>query len=54
MVMDVVLKASADCSSVEAACDDLESVADSNTIRDYLNNALEINKLREQETEMKY
>jgi len=52
MVVDVVLKASADCSSVEAACDDLESVAGSNTIRDYLNKALEIDKLPEQEAEM--
>ena len=33
MVMDVVMKASAEQSSIEAACADLEEVADSNTIR---------------------
>lgn len=50
--MDVVLKASAEQSSIEAACADLEEVADSNTIREYLNNALVINQLRDQEAEM--
>ena len=52
MVMDVVMKASAERSSIEAACTDLEDVADSNTIREYLNNALVIDQMREQETEM--
>ena len=52
MVLDVVLKASAECSSIEAACEDLEEVADSNTIRDYLNEALDIAELRGQEAEM--
>jgi putative transposase len=52
MVLDVVLKASADRSSVEAACADLEQVADSNTIRDYLNQAFRIRDLLEQEAQM--
>jgi hypothetical protein len=52
MVLDVVLKASAESSSIEAACEDLEDVADSNTIRDYLNEALDIAELRRQEAEM--
>lgn len=52
MVMDVVLKASAESSSVEAACADLKQVADSNTVREYLNNALDVAELRQQEAEM--
>lgn len=52
MVLDVVLKASADRSSVEAACGDLEQVADSNTIRDYLNEAFGIADLLQQEAQM--
>ena len=52
MVLNVVLKASAESSSIEAVCEDLEDVADSNTIRDYLNEALDIAELRGQETEM--
>lgn len=52
VILDVVLKASAESSSVEAACNDLQDAADSNTIREYLNTALEIQALREQEIEM--
>jgi len=52
MVLDVVLKASAECSSIEAVCSDLDDVADSNTIREYLNEAVDIDELREQEVEM--
>jgi putative transposase len=52
MVMDVVMKASAEQSSIEAACADLEEVADSNTVREYLNQSLIANRLREQEAEM--
>jgi hypothetical protein len=52
VILDVVLKASAERSSVEAACNDLQDVADSNTIREYLNSALENQALREQEIEM--
>ncbi len=52
MIVDVILKASAESSSIEAACADLEGVADSNTLREYLNAALDVEKLREQEQEM--
>ncbi len=34
MIFDILMKASAECSSLEAACADLEGVADSNTIRE--------------------
>jgi hypothetical protein len=37
MILDVLLKASAESSSLEAASADLEGSADSNTIREYLN-----------------
>jgi putative transposase len=49
MIFDILIKASAECSSVEAACADLEDTADSNTIREYLNQALVANELRQQE-----
>jgi len=52
MILDVVLKASAEGSSIEAVCADLEKVADSNTIRDYLNEALPIEQLRQQESQV--
>jgi hypothetical protein len=52
MVYDIVLKASAERSSIEAACKDLEETAGSNTIRDYLHDALQITALREQEGEI--
>ena len=49
MILNVLIKASAENSSLEAACADLEEIADSNTIREYLNEALPIKELREQE-----
>ncbi len=49
MILDVLIKASAECSSLEAVCADLEQVADSNTMREYLNKALPVKKLRQQE-----
>jgi putative transposase len=49
MILNVLIKASAENSSVEAVCADLEGVADSNTIREYLNAALPIQELRKQE-----
>ena len=52
IILDVLLKASAECSSIEAASNDLKGVADSNTIREYLNTALDIKELREQESTM--
>jgi hypothetical protein len=47
-----VLKDSAESSSIEAASNDLQAMSDSNTIREYLNAALDIQALREQENEM--
>ena len=52
MIFDVLFKSSAECSSVEATCADLATVADSNTIRAYLNQAIEIQKLREPEQQI--
>jgi hypothetical protein len=49
MILDVLLKASAECSSLEATCADLEQVADSNTVREYVNKAFPIKRLSEQE-----
>jgi len=51
MIIDILLKASAECSSVEAVCADLADTADSNTVRDYLNQALNTKKLRQQEAQ---
>jgi putative transposase len=52
MIFDVLMKASAECSSLEAVCADLEQVADSNTMREYLNKALPVKELREQERQV--
>ena len=52
MIVNVLIKASAERSSLEAACADLTESADSNTIREYLNEALPIEKLREQEQQV--
>jgi len=52
IILDVLLKASAESSSIEAASNDLKDAADSNTIREYLNTVLDIKELREQESEM--
>lgn len=52
MMFDVLLKASAENSSVEAVCSDLADVADSNTIREHLNEALPLEQLRQQEDEV--
>lgn len=49
MILDILIKASAECSSVEAVCADLENTADSNTIREYLNQGLVVKELRQQE-----
>jgi putative transposase len=49
MILDILLKASAECSSLEATCADLEQVADSNTVREYVNEAFPIKRLSEQE-----
>jgi len=50
MIFDILMKASAECSSLEAVCADLAEVADSNTVREYINKALPIEELAEQET----
>ncbi len=52
MILNVLIKASAENSSLEAVCADLEEIADSNTIREYLNEALPIQELREQENQV--
>ena len=52
MILNALIKASAENSSLEAACADLEEIADSNTIREYLNEALPIKELREQEKQV--
>jgi len=52
MIFDVLMKASAECSSLEATCADLEDVADSNTLREYINKALPVKELREQERQI--
>lgn len=49
MLYDMLLKASAECSSLEAVCADLENVADSNTQREYINHALPVKELSSQE-----
>ena len=49
MIFDRLMKASAECSSLEAACADLEEVADSNTVREYVNKYLPADQLSKQE-----
>jgi hypothetical protein len=49
MIFDLLMKASAECSSLEAVCADLEEVADSNTIREYVNKYLPVDQLSKQE-----
>jgi hypothetical protein len=46
------LKASAEEASIEATCADLEAVADSNTVREHLNDALNVADIRLHEREM--
>jgi hypothetical protein len=50
VILDVLLKASAESSSIEAARLDLKDVADSHTIRENLNTVLEAKELRQQES----
>jgi hypothetical protein len=54
MMWDIVLKASAEQVSIEATCADLEAVADTNTVREHLNDALQVGDLRLQEAEMNH
>lgn len=52
MMWNIVLKASAEQVSIEATCADLEAVADSNTVREHLNEALRLADIGVHETEM--
>jgi putative transposase len=52
IIWNVVIKASAESNRLEAVCADLEEVADSNTIREYLNAALPLQELRTQEEQV--
>jgi putative transposase len=49
MLVDVLIKAASENSSVEAACQELSEVADSNTIRERLNEQFDVAELWEQE-----
>lgn len=51
-VFNVLLKAAAEGSSLEAVCSDQPSGLDGNTVREHLNAALEVSHLRQQEAEM--
>jgi len=52
MVVDVLLKAASENRSVEAACNDLINVVDSNTIREKLNEQFDVADLWMQEVEL--
>ncbi len=52
MTLNVLLKAAVDNSSLEAACAELEQVAASNTLREQLNNELDVADLRQHEGEL--
>jgi len=52
MIFDVLFKAASERISIEAACQDLTSVADSNSIREQLNDCVGIEQLRDAEGEM--
>lgn len=50
--LNILIKAVADGSSLEAVCADAEELVDSNTLREQLNTALDVCQLRQQEAEM--
>ena len=52
MLVDVLIKAASENSSVEAACQELSEVADSNTIRERLNGQFDVAELWEQEAQL--
>lgn len=52
MLVNVLVKAASDNASIEAACEDLEAVADSNTVREYLNEQFDVGDLWEQEAQL--
>ena len=51
MVLNVLLKAAIEKSSIEAVCADLADVVDSNTLREAVNRALTVDDLRQHEAE---
>jgi hypothetical protein len=52
MLFNVLFKAATESVSIETACNDLLNTASGNTIREYLNEQLDVCHLREQECEM--
>ena len=52
MLVDVLIKAASENSSVEAACQDLSEVADSNTLREHLNEQFDVSELWQQEAQI--
>jgi putative transposase len=51
MVLNILLKAAIEKSSIEAVCADLADVVDSNTVREAVNRALTVDDLRQHEAE---
>lgn len=54
MLVDVLIKAASENSSVEAACRELSGAADSNTIRERLNEQFDVAELWEQEAQLNH
>ena len=52
MLFNVLFKAATESVSIETSCNDLDKVIGGNTIREYLNEQLDVCHLREQECEM--
>jgi hypothetical protein len=52
MLFSVLTKAALENGSLQSACDDLDGVADGNTLREQLNDALDVVDLQHQEIEM--
>lgn len=52
MLVDVLIKAASENGSIEAACQELSDVADSNTIRERLNEQFDVAHLWEQEAQL--
>ena len=52
MLFNILFKAATESVSIETACNDLDNVIGSNTVRESLNGQLDVCHLREQECEM--
>lgn len=52
MTFSALVKASLENSSLHAVCDDLNEMADDNTLREYLNESVDVTELPRQEVEM--